>query len=59
MTRSLDKCAGLSASDTKFLTDIQTHGWHVTRVFASKGEAGRFQLACFTRFAILKWLFLV
>jgi len=40
MTRTRQNCAGLSASDTKFLQDIQTHGWHVTRVFASKGEAG-------------------
>lgn len=40
MTRSLANSSGLSAPDTKFLTDIKTHGWHVTGVFVSAGEAG-------------------
>jgi Domain of unknown function (DUF4262) len=40
MTRSLRDVDGLSAPDAKVLEDIQSHGWHVTGVFASKGEAG-------------------
>jgi hypothetical protein len=32
--------SGLSNPDTKVLADIQTHGWHVTGVFARKDEKG-------------------
>jgi Domain of unknown function (DUF4262) len=40
MTRGLQDKNGLSAPDAKVLEDIQSHGWHVTGVFTSKGEAG-------------------
>ena len=40
MTRALTETEGLSASDVKVLRDIQRVGWHVTGVFASKGEQG-------------------
>jgi hypothetical protein len=62
MTRSLENSSGLSAPDTKFLTDINTHGWHVTGVFVSAGETGpewAFSIGYFIRFTILKWLFSV
>jgi len=40
MTRVLTEMKGLTAPDAKVLQDIQRVGWHVTGVFASKGEEG-------------------
>src|SRR5277367_4760621 len=40
MTRNLEHDAGLSAPDAKVLADIQSYGWHVTKVFRSGTEPG-------------------
>jgi hypothetical protein len=40
MTRNLEHNAGLSRSDAKVLADIQSYGWHVTKVFVSGVETG-------------------
>jgi hypothetical protein len=40
MTRALEELGGMSAPDAKVLQDIQRVGWHVTGVFAQKGEEG-------------------
>jgi hypothetical protein len=40
MTRDVRERGGLPAADQKFLANIETHGWAVTKVFRSEGEAG-------------------
>jgi hypothetical protein len=40
MTRNISEREGLDPADQKFLSIIETHGWHVTRVFNGKGDSG-------------------
>jgi len=40
MTRDLAQRDGLPPADQKFLSNIETHGWVVTKVFGSEGETG-------------------
>jgi len=40
VTRQFQETPDLSASDTKVLTDIQSHGWHVVKVFSRQNEKG-------------------
>ena len=38
MTKALERKIGLPAPDAKVLTDIETCGWHVVRVFSQPGD---------------------
>jgi Domain of unknown function (DUF4262) len=40
MTRDLKEREGLHSADQKFLSNIETHGWVVTKVFKREGETG-------------------
>jgi hypothetical protein len=40
MTRNLEHNDGLSRTDAKVLADIQSYGWHVTKVFTPGSEPG-------------------
>jgi hypothetical protein len=40
MTRDIRDRGGLPAADQKFLSNIEGHGWVVTKVFRSRGEEG-------------------
>jgi hypothetical protein len=40
MTRDLRHQEGLCPADQKFLSQIETHGWNVTKVFRGEGETG-------------------
>jgi hypothetical protein len=40
MTRDVRQRGGLKPADQKFLSIIETHGWHVTRVFNREGDSG-------------------
>ena len=40
MTRDIRDRDGLSAADQKFLSNIESHGWVVTKIFRSQGEKG-------------------
>ncbi len=54
MTRSLENRDGLSAADAEVLEHIQSHGWHVSGIFRSKGEPGpewAFSVGLFHSFA--------
>ena len=40
MTRDLRQSEGLHPADRKFLSQIEEHGWNVTKVFRKEGETG-------------------
>lgn len=40
LTRDIQQRDGLKPSDEKFLSIIETHGWHVTGVFNGQGDSG-------------------
>jgi len=47
MTRDLRERDGLHSADQRFLSNIETHGWAVTKVFGREGDKGpEFAYSC-------------